>query len=209
MKVNIKPETLKALLIVAAKSDIRYYLNGILLDVTPIATTLVATDGHRLLAVLVPDDDVTDAVPGEYIIPRDVIESVKPCKAGRNSFPLELTIQGGRFTLTGVTTATGALVDGRFPDWRRVMPATATGETAQFNGHYMADFHTVAGLLTDSKTPMAPIVHHNGTGSALVTRLGENALGVIMPVRYDDVDMAHPGLPAWARRANNEVKAAA
>lgn len=195
--MQLQYDTLKALLLIAPKSDIRYYMVGILVDVTPTAVTLVATDGHRLLAVPA-DDDATRPPPGQYIIPRDAIESVRPCKAGRTPLPLELAIEGGRFTITGATTVTGALVDGRYPDWRHVTPAAATGEPAQYNGHYMADFMTVAGLLLGSKAPHAPIIHHNGAGPALVTGLGD-ALGVIMPVRYDNVEMKHPGLPAWAK----------
>ena len=90
MEIKITHETLKALLIIAAKDDIRYYLKSVCVDVTDKGTALVACDGHRLLAV--PADDVTDAMPGEYIIPRESIAAIKPCKAGRVTLPLELTI---------------------------------------------------------------------------------------------------------------------
>ena len=39
-----------------------------------------------------------------------------------------VTVQGRPvFTLIGATTATGPTIDGRYPDWRRVMPASTTG----------------------------------------------------------------------------------
>jgi DNA polymerase-3 subunit beta len=217
MKIQLKPETLKALLTIAAKKDIRYYLQGVLVEVNPSGqTVLVATDGHRLLALPVAADDVADPLPGEYIIPRDALESVKPVKYGRATHPFELTIEQpaptpdetrpgatithpARFTLTGATTAAGAMIDGRYPDWRRVLPATASNEPGHYQPDYVADFGAVASLLTGKKSP-CPIIHHNGTSGALVTGLGHDAVGVLMPMRVDD-DTNHPGLPAWTARA--------
>lgn len=201
MKITIDHSVIKSLLICAAKQDLRYYLKGVLVDARASDVTLVTTDGHRLLAYPVATDAIEALAPGQYIIPREALEAVKPCKAGRHVLPITIeidTAKGLENKITGATSAVTPLIDGKFPDWRRVMPAKATGELAQYSGHYMADFHTIAGLLSDSKSPMAPIVHHNGTGFTLVTRLGAGALGVIMPVRYDTEDMAHPGLPAWA-----------
>lgn len=213
MKITIDHSVIRALLICAPKTDLRYYLVGICVDARASDVTLVTTDGHRMLTYPVAADAIEGLAPGQYIIPREALEAVKPAKAGRVTLPITIdivtapdTLEGGvtvkgktSVTITGATSTVTPLIDGKYPDWRRVMPAKATGEPAQYSGHYMADFHTIAGLLSDSKSPMAPIVHHNGTGSALVTRLGAGALGVIMPVRYDTEDMAHPGLPAWAQ----------
>lgn len=217
MKIQIKPETLKALLIIAAKQDIRYYLKSVFVDVNPAGlVALVATDGHRLLAVPVAADDVTDALPGEYIIPRDALESVKPIKAGRHAMPLELTIEQpaptpdetrpgvmvnhpARFTLAGATTAAGAVMDGRYPDWRRVLPTAANEVAGHYQPAYVADFGAVASLLTGKKDP-CPVIHHNGLSGALVTGLGDGAIGVLMPMRVDDDATKHPGLPAWTAR---------
>lgn len=201
MKITIDHSVIRALLLCAPKTDLRYYLVGICVDARASDVTLVTTDGHRMLTYPVAADAIEGLAPGEYIIPREALEAVKPAKAGRTTLPItiEIDVVNGRENkITGATSVVTPLIDGKYPDWRRVMPAKATGEPAQYNGHYMADFHTIAGLLSDSKSPMAPIIHHNGTGSALVTRLGAGALGVIMPVRYDAEDMAHPGLPAWA-----------
>lgn len=226
MKIHIKPETIKALLTVAAKGDIRYYLNGLLVDVNPAgAVALVATDGHRLLALPMDADDVSDARPGEYIIPRDALESVKPIKAGRNTFPLELTIEQSapepdpkrpgvmvqapaHFALTGATTAAGAVVDGRYPDWRRVLPDKASGEPGHYQPAYVADFGTVAALLTGKKDSY-PVIHHNGSSAALVTGLGDGAIGVLMPLRASADEMTHPGLPAWTTRVSADEPAPA
>jgi hypothetical protein len=77
------------------------------------------------------------------------------------------------------------------------MPAAASLEVAQFDPALVATFGDVHALLSGS-TKSKPVVHHNGRGGALVSGLGRDALGVIMPLRVDADDMRHPGLPSWA-----------
>lgn len=214
MKLTLQHNTIRALLTVAAKDDIRYYLNGVAIDATASGdVVLVATNGHVLLAVPMSVNDIEDLRPGSFIIPRQALESVKPVKAGRTVLPitLEITVPNPepdpqrpgvtiqkptQFAVTGATTATGTVVDGIYPDWRRVMPASASGETAQFNPALVARMGDAAQLLGGK--PEYMVIHHNGAGGALVSGLANGALGVVMPLRCDD--MKHPGLPAWARK---------
>jgi len=212
MKLTIEHDIIKALWLVAAKQDIRYYLKGVLVDVRAQDVTLVATNGHVLLDVPYVDNIEGDRLIGHWIIPREALEAVKPCKAGRSSLPITIEIIPGTQTpdperpdatikapdtiiVTGATTASTKPVDGRYPDWRRVMPGWASLEVAQFDPTLVATFGDVHSLLSGS-TKSKPVIHHNGNGGALVSGLGRYALGVIMPYRVDD--MQHPGLPSWA-----------
>ena len=212
MKLTIDHAILKALLLVAPKQDIRYYIKGVLVDVRAQDVTLVATNGSILLSVPYPDNIEGDRLVGQWIIPREVLEVVKPCKVGRTTLPITVEILPGAqtpdperpgvtikatdtITIAGATTTTTKPVDGRYPDWRRVMPGSASLEVAQFDPALVATFGDVHSLLGGSEK-LKPVVHHNGRGGALVSGLGRNALGVIMPYRVDD--MQHPGLPSWA-----------
>ena len=201
MKLTIAHDTIKALLLIAPKSDIRYYLNGVCVDVRNGAATLVATDGHRLLAVPVLADNVENAIDGQYIIPRDVLDAVKPVKLSlRGTLPLTIEIVDTRITITGATTAASPTIDGCFPDWRRVTPATANNEPAQYQPEYIASFGKVGELLGGKKVKC--VIHYNGMGAALVTFPTSEALGVIMPMRVNaeaGSAVQHPGLPAWAQ----------
>jgi DNA polymerase-3 subunit beta len=214
MKLTIEHNILKALLLVAPKNDIRYYLKGVLVDVRAQDVTLVSTNGAVLLSVPYLDDVEGDRIVGQWIIPREAIEAVKPCKVGRATLPITVEIIPGAvtpdperpgvtikapdaLTITGATTATANSIDGRYPDWRRVMPAAASLEVAQFDPALVAALGDVHALLSGS-TKSKPVVHHNGRGGALVSGLGRDALGVIMPLRVDADDMRHPGLPSWA-----------
>ncbi len=215
MKLTIEHAVIKALLLVAPKQDIRYYLKGVLVDVRAQDVTMVTTNGAVLLSVPYVDDVEGDRVVGQWIIPREALEAVKPGKVGRTTLPITVEIIPGAetpdperpgvtikapdaITITGATTTTTKPADGRYPDWRRVMPASASLEVAQFDPALVGTFGDVLALLSGS-TKSKPVVHHNGRGgSALVSGLGRDALGVIMPLRVDADDMRHPGLPSWA-----------
>ena len=210
---RIDHDVIKALLIAMPKHDIRYYLVGALIDVRESDVTLVATDGHMLLAVPVPQADIIEPIPpGQYIIPRATLESVKPVKAGRTTLPIKVSVHvpaptpdpdrpgvllkhAPTITLEGATTATTAPVDGRFPDWRRVIHATSSGELQQFDLALLARWGQIHSAL-GGKIP--PTIHHNGPKPAWISGLRHDAIGVLMPVRDDtDVTQRDP-LPSWA-----------
>ena len=194
MKITIDHNIVKALLICAAKQDIRYYLKGICVDARANGdVVLVTTDGHRLLAYPVATDAIEALAPGQYIIPREALEAVKPCKAGRHMLPITIeidTAKGLENKITGATSTVTPLIDGKFPDWRRVLPKTVSGEPAQYQAEYLGDFGRIADLLGTKQ----PHIHYNGSAAAIVGNLGA-ALGVLMPMRSDAEFSA---LPAWA-----------
>lgn len=198
MKITIDHSVIKALLICAAKQDLRYYLKGVCVDARANGDVIfVTTDGHRLLAYPVATDAIEALVPGQYIIPREALEAVKPCKAGRHVLPITIeidTAKGLENKITGATSVVTPLIDGKFPDWRRVMPAQVSGEPAQYNPEYVSGFGDICKLLGGK---YGPHINHNGSSAAPVTNLGP-ALGVIMPLRLDDDEIKFSALPAWA-----------
>ena len=190
---------LKAVLTVASDEETRYYLNGVNVEVRKDGVTYCATDGHRLLVArqkgLNPDD-----VP-PFIIPSKLIKSVKLKKS---TDLCDITVEGTRVTIHYLGESIGAdLIDGTFPDYRRVIPATTNGKHANFNFDYLASFNDAARLFRDdtkSNFKAYPIVHHNGDEPALVEfvldeREGIEAVGVIMPVRVKQIKFE---APAWA-----------
>jgi len=192
MQVNLK--TLQALAKhIAPKSDIRYYLNGVMLEVTPTARFYVATDGHKLAAIR--EDRQEGDVDGQYILPRDVILGVKIQKAGRN--PVEyadLDVSGAKPKLDYCGTGTVfAFIDGKFPDWRRVVPVKTTGETAQFNPDYLVALRDCAAATVGLGKYHGLYIAHNGGGASLVQCASGDFIGVIMPLRMSADDAHVPG----------------
>lgn len=49
-KVNIDPRKLRAVALMAPKDEIRYYLNGVQIEITPDEVFYIATNGHALIA---------------------------------------------------------------------------------------------------------------------------------------------------------------
>lgn len=192
----------RALLLFAGKVDIRFYLNGVALDCTGDTPAWVATDGHRLLAIpAVRHDDDDGAHKGRtYIVPRSMLEAVKPEKHAGKTIEHAVTIdtETGDVSVTGKVVATGKLIDGRFPDWRRVMVFAPNGNVSQLNGEYMADCQLAAELLSGigrARSKPMPLVHHSGQGPVLVELPGTSAHCVVMSLRLEPTEGFRP--PAW------------
>jgi DNA polymerase-3 subunit beta len=184
MQFSIKQSQLKALLTLAPKSDIRYYLCGIFVEYNATTTRLVVTDGHKLGIFNHHSQDNQGA--GSLIIPRDVIENLP--KAGKIDPLLIFTKEekAGYWKITGMGIQTiFAQVEGTFPDYRRVCQFTTDGTVANFNYEYLTQFLKVQHLLGGSKTATLNL-YQNGNSSALVHLAGvDNFVGVVMPMRAD------------------------
>jgi DNA polymerase-3 subunit beta len=104
-----------------AQQDIRYYLNGLLMVVEDGQLKLVATDGHRLAyagAALEP------RVPRqEVIVPRKtVLELAKLLADADDEVRVEVSATQAVFAF-GAVELVSKLIDGKFPDYTRVIPA--------------------------------------------------------------------------------------
>lgn len=104
-----------------ANQDVRYYLNGMLLHVTAKRIRAVATDGHRLaMSELVMDTALKEEA--QIIVPRKaVLELLRLLEATDDV--IELRIADNQFQADlDVIRLTSKLIDGRFPDYERVIP---------------------------------------------------------------------------------------
>lgn len=105
-----------------AQQDVRYYLNGLLLEITGDRIRTIATDGHRLALCDAQFDNDTGA-DRQVILPRKaVIELARLLSDTSDPLRLEVSNSHVRFSF-GSTLFTSKLIDGRFPDYERVMPS--------------------------------------------------------------------------------------
>lgn len=108
-----------------AQQDVRYYLNGLLFEVEGSVIRAVGTDGHRLAKSEV-EVEAGNGEMRQVIVPRKaVIEVGRFLDAGDESVTVELNPNHVRFRLDSLTF-TSKLIDGRFPDYRRVIPDDLT-----------------------------------------------------------------------------------
>ncbi|NRF64628.1 DNA polymerase III subunit beta [Vibrio coralliilyticus] len=107
-----------------ANQDVRYYLNGMLFEIDGTTLRSVATDGHRMAVSQAQLG--ADFAQQQIIVPRKgVLELVKLLDAPEQPVTLQIGSSNVRAEVNNFVF-TSKLVDGRFPDYRRVMPQTTT-----------------------------------------------------------------------------------
>ena len=105
-----------------AHQDVRYYLNGLLFEFGEKQVRTVATDGHRLAMCIRPLEQVIEN-PQSVIVPRKGVTEIarllgntkESVKVLVGSNHIKVSIPGQELTTK--------LVDGRFPDYERVIPS--------------------------------------------------------------------------------------
>jgi DNA polymerase III subunit beta len=104
-----------------AQQDIRYYLNGLLMVIEDGQLKLVATDGHRL-AYASREVGAKNLPRQEVILPRKtIIELSKLLNESDDPVAIDLSATQARFGFGNVVLVS-KLVDGKFPDYGRVIP---------------------------------------------------------------------------------------
>ena len=104
-----------------AQQDVRYYLNGLLIETSKRRVRAVATDGHRLALCDIPIEN-QDVTPGQVIVPRKGVMELHRLLGSGQDIELAIGSNHIRANLDGIRF-TSKLIDGRFPDYERVIPS--------------------------------------------------------------------------------------
>ena len=108
-----------------AQQDVRYYLNGLLLEVGTDKLRAVATDGHRMA---MSESSISTQSGGDkqVIVPRKgVQELVRFLESSDETVEVLLGSNHLRVVFTDLVF-TSKLIDGRFPDYNKVVPQKQT-----------------------------------------------------------------------------------
>ena len=102
-----------------AKQDVRHYLNGVFVEIKDSVLSMVATDGHRMAVSTMPAP-MAAPVPLEAIVAGNSIRVLR-------GLPLPVNFQLGFYpNMISLDSEnlkyTAKLIDGRYPDYRRVIP---------------------------------------------------------------------------------------
>lgn len=228
---RVNPKYFAAIHQCAAKGDIRYYLNAVQIERHPAGgVVIVATNGHFMGAMHDPDGwihpDHSSLLLGT--VTKRLI-SACGAKRGPDGEPPVLLWIAEKYSLVSSLadaaeepelfgqfahlTEKTELVDAKFPDWRRVVPQTRQQLESQFpciNGEYLEVFNRIGVLLTGQKSFGGGGIHLEASGEKVVVRfnsseLMERFMGIVMPMRGDDVTTL---LPSWAAAAVEQSAAA-
>ncbi|MCB1838202.1 MAG: DNA polymerase III subunit beta, partial [Alcanivoracaceae bacterium] len=120
----IPPATLRQLIdrtaFSMAQQDVRYYLNGMLFELSKDKLRTVATDGHRLAMC----DAEVQGLSGDaqVILPRKGVMELSRM-LGDTAGEVQVMVGKNHVRIVaGEITFTSKLVDGKFPDYQRVLP---------------------------------------------------------------------------------------
>jgi DNA polymerase-3 subunit beta len=124
LSFEVEQSTLKRLIdkthFSMAQQDVRYYLNGMLLESDGKTLRTVATDGHRL--ALCEVELVTKSGTHQVIVPRKGVLELQRLLGADGAVAVQVGSNHVRITL-GDIRFTSKLIDGRFPEYGRVIPA--------------------------------------------------------------------------------------
>lgn len=218
---RVNPKYFAAIHQCAGKGDIRYYLNAVHIERHPEGgVVIVATNGHFMGAMHDPDGwvhpDHTSVLVGTA---SKRLLSACSARRGPDGEPPALLWVAEKFSLVSSLPDTSEepelfgpyahltekteLVDGKFPDWRRVVPKERQQLESQFpclNGEYLEVFNRIGVLLSGQKSFGGGGIHLEASAEKVVVRynsheLMDRFLGIVMPMRGDDVKTI---LPSWA-----------
>lgn len=179
MKIELNAKALRAALHCAAKKDIRYYLNGVLVQVTGTSEAFIVGTNDGILFACRTEYETLDAPqsgPWELIIPGDIVKAInKKVK----TVVLE-SLPDGRYMLDSKVFSA---IDGKFPDYRRVIPSFCTEEAAQYDPALLASATAAVcefyGLLANGSGCR---VNYNGRQGAVISGPDSQAVAVVMPL---------------------------
>jgi DNA polymerase-3 subunit beta len=142
-----------------AQQDVRYYLNGLLLETGGGQLRAVATDGHRLAlcqaSVASPVDEQ------QVIVPRKGVLELQRLMSGDGELDIQLGANHIRIQLDGIRF-TSKLIDGRFPEYQRVIPRESANELKADRGAFQGALQRTAILSNEKYRGIRLVIRDSG-----------------------------------------------
>ena len=166
-----------------AQQDVRYFLNGMLLEVSREHVRSVATDGHRLaMCTLSGRGAQTDRV--QAIVPRKgVLELGRLLDDGEQAVTLQVGANHLMVSL-GAYRLTTKLVDGKFPDYEKVIPRRADRSVTGDRESLKQGFNR-ASILSNEKYRGVRLILENGQLTVQANNPEQEEAEEQVPVAYD------------------------
>lgn len=128
-----------------AQQDVRYYLNGLMLELSDNQIIAVATDGHRL-AFCKADIDLSPSETRQVIIPRKAVNEIsRLLEDSEETINVSLSENHIRIQLSNITF-TSKLIDGKFPDYQQVIPQKSDNDVTSLRSNLYEAFNRTSVL---------------------------------------------------------------
>ena len=142
-----------------AQQDVRYYLNGMLLETSGKYLRAVATDGHRLALCQAELSGALDQQ--QVIVPRKGVLELQRLMSGDGALEIELGANHIRIQLEGIRF-TSKLIDGRFPEYERVIPKESANELKADRGVFKGALQRTAILSNEKYRGIRLVIRDSG-----------------------------------------------
>lgn len=122
--IDLPVKYLKAALAIAPKDDTRYYMNGVYFHREGTELRIVASDGHRMLVISTAHEGELPWAEAGLIVPRIELDRVMKYVGKDETVKLSYGVNHPRVILSDVSgdaTFRVAPIDGKFPEYQRVM----------------------------------------------------------------------------------------
>ena len=133
-----------------AQQDVRYFLNGLLIEIHNDHILSVATDGHRLAKTQVMVDPL-GIEQVQSIIPRKAVIEIGKFLDANSDAPVNVKLNASHISIeSGNFMFISKLIDGRFPDYEKVIPANLDKHIV-INRANLIDILSRAAILSNEK----------------------------------------------------------
>lgn len=110
-----------------ANQDVRYYLNGLLLDIEAGAINTVSTDGHRLALCEFKDEAINVNERSSIIVPRKGALELSRILESSADVSVKVQMSGNHIRVEKDNVRfTSKLIDGKYPDYQAAVPSSTT-----------------------------------------------------------------------------------
>jgi DNA polymerase-3 subunit beta len=165
-----------------AQQDIRYYLNGLLLVVAGSEIRVIATDGHRLAYA---SEKLSESMSrSEVILPRKTILELSRLLSD-NDEALEISLSPNQATFRfGTVELVSKLIDGKFPDYERVIPKNHNKVITLSRTVFLQSLHRAA-ILTNEKFRGVRVILAPGSLKIISSNADQEEAQEELEVNYD------------------------
>ena len=186
---TLEYKQLKQLLVATAFSmaqqDVRYYLNGLLLEIEQNMISSVATDGHRLAVTSLKF--LHSEIPSvQVIIPKKAVYEISKFIHEQEIIDVHLKINNHHISISsGDITFITKLIDGKFPDYRKVIPANLNKSVTVDRKRFIDILNRVA-ILSNKQFPGVTLTFENSVLKMGAHNAEQEKAYDEMPINYND-----------------------
>lgn len=137
----------------------RYALGGVSVELAADGVTMAATDSRRLAKISVPAQPADGFQPINGVIPWQAMQLLA-AQLKKTSGPVAVALSADRFAAESESwTVAGRLLDGRFPDYHRIIP-TQFNHLVKFNRAELLESLETVQLATDEESRGVDFTFH-------------------------------------------------